>query len=353
MQIFKSLIVLNLLALLVGCNYMPRLDEVLPDKRTEYQSSRDLPALEVPPDLTSDTINESMAIPGEEGPNTLSAYEQQQRNAALSVDSSGALPNEQTLVVRGDRYAVWPELGRFFKEQGHTLELDDAELGVLETAWSEPQNTDAGEVRERFDVFAEPGQKEGTTQLFISHQQQRRTGPDEPWNDAGSNTETQQRLVAEMGAFFGGPMADAATVAEVGGTGSAPAPQGTGSRVPRAEIVNTEAGDVYLSLPNAYDQAWGRTETALTQAGMQIRSADPEAGEYLIAYSSPGNEENKSWFDKLKFWSDDEPPVYRIRLSGTGDRTEVAVRDEKGNGVDDDKARPILGELQRQYNKQL
>ena len=52
-----------LMAMLVGCDSMPSFDDVLPDERQEYRRSRDLPPLEVPPDLTNNT-NDAMAIPG-------------------------------------------------------------------------------------------------------------------------------------------------------------------------------------------------------------------------------------------------------------------------------------------------
>lgn len=353
MQILNNLIFLGLLALLAGCNLLPSMDEVLPDRRTEYQSSRDLPPLEVPPDLTSGSINDSMAIPGEEDANTLSAYEQQQRNAAIGPGSSGALPNEQALTLSGDRYSVWPELGRFLQEQGYALELNDAELGVLETGWLEPQAGADGEIRGRFNIFAEPGQDTDTTLLFISHEQQRRAGPDEPWNDAGSDAEAQQQMVAELNEFFGGPATTGSTTVADTGNAAAATPQDTGSSLPRAEIVNTEGGDVYLSLPSAYDQAWGRTETALNRvAGMQIQNTDSDAGEYLVAYAPPGSEEEKGWFDALKFWSDDEPPLYRIRLTEAGDQTDIVVQDEDGGSLSDDEERSILTAIQNEYNKQ-
>lgn len=51
------------------------------DKRTEYLKSKALPELEVPPDLTSHTIGDLMAVPGEEDPMTLSEFEQKRPNA--------------------------------------------------------------------------------------------------------------------------------------------------------------------------------------------------------------------------------------------------------------------------------
>ena len=49
----KNLILLYCLIFIYGCESLPSFDEVLPDKRTTYRKSKDLPELEIPPDLTA------------------------------------------------------------------------------------------------------------------------------------------------------------------------------------------------------------------------------------------------------------------------------------------------------------
>lgn len=352
MHRLKTLTISAVLVALGGCGFLPSLDKVLPDKRTEYRSARDLPPLEVPPDLTTAGINDKMAIPGEETPNTLSAYEQQQ--AASSSELGGALANEESLTVRGDRFAVWPKLASFWKERGYELELNDAELGVLETAWSEPRDAEQGQVRDRFRVFAEPGSQADTTVLFVSHDLQRRSGADDEWVDAGSDAEKRRQTVAGLYEFFGGKPASnstrvAASEQSAAGTGS----NSRSSNVPRAEIINNEQGQVYMSLPEPFDAAWRNTENAMVRAGMQIRSADIDKGEYVVAYQPPKNEAEEGWFDALKFWESDDAFVYRVSLTGMDDHTELVLRDEEGDWLSTDAAREALGTIQQQYNRQL
>lgn len=353
MHRFKILIVSIVMAAISGCNYLPSLDQVLPDKRTEYRSARDLPPLEVPPDLTTDTISEGMAIPGEESPNTLSAYEQQQRRSA-SGSELGALENEDSLTVRGDRFATWPELSRFWEERGYDLELDDAELGVLETDWSEPRSTADGEARDRFRVFAEPGDQENTTVLFISHDLQRRSGPGDEWLDAGSNTEKRKETVVALYEFFGGKPAATGDTRIASSEGASPsATTRRDSNLPRAEIINTEQGQVYISLPNEFDVAWRTTENAMVRAGMQIRASDRDKGEFVVAYKPPENEADKGWFDSLKFWQGDDATVYRVSLTGVDQHTELVLQDEDGERLSTDPAREVLSTIQNQYNRQI
>lgn len=345
----KTLFCILLLALSSGCGFLPSLDDVLPDQRDEYRSARDMPPLEVPPDLTTDTIGETMAIPGDDSANTLSGYEQQQASRAGGSELGGALADEQSLVLRGDRYTIWPELKRFWTEQGYDLELDDAELGVLETAWSEPRSADEGEVRDRFKVFAEAGSQADTTALFISHDLQRRAIDDDQWQDAGSDAEMRQRLTAELHTFFGGSTAEKTASTDTGrDTGNATRRR---SNVPRAEIINNDKGQVYMSLPNEFEQAWPLIENAMVRVGMQIRSSDVEAGEYLAAYQPQQAESEKGWFDSLKFWSSDEPQIYRVSVTPADQRTELVLRDEDGEWLSGDGARNLLYQIQQQYEQ--
>lgn len=348
----KTLFVIITLVWLTACGFLPELDDVLPDQREAYRDARSLPPLEVPPDLTSSSINDTMAIPGEQMPNTLSAYERQQSagDAALGV----AMADEQTLIVQGDQYAVWPRLQDFWTERGFALELDDVELGVQETTWSEPRTIADGEVRDRYRVFAEPGVDAGTTALFVSHDQQRRAGPAGEWLDAGSDSALRQQAVAALSSYFGGGQQQAAAAPTDASTGTDAAATTTtqqGSRVARAEIINNDQGQVYMSLPEGFEQAWEKLESALTEAGLEVRSAEKEAGEYLVAYQPPEEEEDEGWFDSLMFWSSDEPTLYRVSVSAAAERTELVLRDEDGEWQSDDSARNLLYKIQQQYNR--
>src|SRR2546430_9764238 len=57
-----------------GCG----MDKVLPDKQHEYKKSQSLPDLEVPPDLSSESINDTMAVPEVDanGTATFSTYQE-------------------------------------------------------------------------------------------------------------------------------------------------------------------------------------------------------------------------------------------------------------------------------------
>lgn len=335
-----------------GCQYIPTLDDVLPDRRTEYRQSRTMPDLEIPPDLTAERVGSGLGIPGEEEMTTLSAFEYQQRRMGTGAAAYSG-PDEQWVSVQGSRYDVWPQLREFWQARDFTLDLDDAELGVLETDWSAPRSTAEGEVRDKYKVFAEPGEDDGTTLLFITHVMQRQTqlaDGEVQWVDADGSADMERSTAADLGQFLGGA---APTVAAAGTTGATTVDrEPRRPAIPRPEIVNNEAGQVYLSLPNEYSQAWQLTERALIRSGMNIRSQDAESGEYFVLYSPPEGEQQGGWFSRLAFWrGGDRERAYRVSLTDAGERTELALLDEQGEWQSDDEARAILGMIQRQYEQ--
>ena len=138
-----------------GCGSLPSLDEVLPDNRTKYQKSKALPDLEVPPDLTNEALNDPMVIPDEEDANTLSEFERRKimrEGGHLSNAEMALLDNadEKWLAVQGTTLTVWPKLSEFWLAKGFDMDLNDAELGVLETNFKEMSVDGVVTYREKF-----------------------------------------------------------------------------------------------------------------------------------------------------------------------------------------------------------
>ncbi len=208
-RIIYFIIIAPALSMSLSCSRL-NLDEVVTDKRTEYLKSRDLPALEIPPDLTSDTINESMAIPGEEEATTLSEFEQQkarklsegstETESVESTESAEAVEfeDEQRLTVKGSSLDVWLELRKFWMNKGYRIDLDDAELGVMETEWRE--NSEG--VRDKFRIFSEPGEDETMLVLFISSEREQKNKDE--WAPVARDTELEKAIVEELNMHFQG-----------------------------------------------------------------------------------------------------------------------------------------------------
>ncbi|HEY7841601.1 MAG TPA: outer membrane protein assembly factor BamC [Gammaproteobacteria bacterium] len=337
--------------LLAGCAMIPDIDDVLPDKRVEYKKSESLPDLEVPPDLTAGAINESMAIPNEQQQASLAQYRQEQKAVAAPAPSQTPAPvDQQWVAIRASRFDIWPRLRTYFEGKGFGLELDDAELGVLETGWSAPMDLGGVLHRYKFKVFSEPGAEPDVTVLFVSALAQEQAPGGDAWLDRDQNEALGKQIAGELNLQFNGAgaaLAQSPSAAMPGAAG--PVPAG-----PRAEMMNDEEGRVYLSIPEEFTGAWRHTEAALEQGGFIIDERDSAKGFYRITYfDASAAPEEKGWLSKLAFWKDDanaKGTVYGISLTGMGEKTELIVLNEDGDWETNQDAGRILTIIQNQYN---
>lgn len=354
MKYSLSLIILTLL--LSACDKLPRLDDVLPDKRKEYNRSRALPDLEVPPDLTLEQ-DDNLEIPGEEEPATLSAYQRQKKRGGLSELELLAkqYPGEQALPVPGLSTQVWPELVSYWQENAYSIDLEDAELGVLETDWRE---TDAGDIafRDKFKIFAEPAEDGKNTILFISSERQEKITLGDgnvEWVDEEVDEKREKIVVAEIKKIFYGDEQIIATSNKSSSTSTWTEPTKTQNySIERAKIATSLDDKIYLTVPEEFSIAWRQTEELLDNGVFFLEDKDPEKGLFSIIYAET-EEQEEGFFSKLKFWGDDESngTPYQLSLTGVGDKTEVVVLNDDGDWVSDSDANSILNVLMDEYNR--
>jgi len=364
-MMLKIIFVIIPLLYINACSNMPTLDDVVPDRRGEYRKSEALPDLEVPPDLTTEALNDPLAIPNEEA-TTLSEFERRKNRQGTAVaGAAGAdiLTDEQWLLVKGTVAGIWPELREFWKKKGYTLDLDDTDLGVLETGWLETGSDGISVLRDKFSLFTESGNVPDTTIIFINGERQEKIatgGNDEQWTTIEDSVELEKQMVSELNLFFYGSdaPAGASSLTATAGTGSAAttatyAAASAASR-PRAEMLNLADDKIYLSLPHDFTQAWTLTEDAILKTGMLIENNDRNKGIYYVLYYDQ-NQEEEGMLSKLKFWKDDEPVglEYQLSLTGVGDKTELVVLDSKGDWADKQEASKILTYIQVQYNNAI
>ena len=140
----SRLFTLLLASLLVssGCGIY---DKMAPGaKKADYKKSKPTDALEVPPDLSSNTINDApdaIDIAGttfveEMGGNKPTgggrAVLPSQENMRVERDG-----DQQWLVVYGAPELVWPQVKEFWLQEGFLIRKEDPRVGILETGWLE------------------------------------------------------------------------------------------------------------------------------------------------------------------------------------------------------------------------
>ncbi len=352
----RLFIVLIYVLTTLSCSYLPNMGKILPDKRQEYKKSESLPDLEVPPDLTSEAINDSMTIPNEGS--RLSEYQENRHAVASSkrtIPAAPAGPDEQWVSVRGDTGKIWPRLSSHMVEQGYALELNDEELGVLETTWSEPHIENGFYYRDKFKIFSEPGAEPGLTVLFIANQRQvlakRQDGTDS-WSDKEKSVVAEQKLAGDLNLLFNGGSRD--NIAASSSTGSPVSAQRETTPRQKALVESMDDGKDYLAIPEEFTRAWRHTEIALQRAGLPIDRKDQDKGIYYVTYFDASREEKQGWLSKLKFWGGDDAPEgvpYQVSLTGVGDKTELVILDQDGEWATNNDALQILAIIQNHLNK--
>ncbi|MBI2800809.1 MAG: outer membrane protein assembly factor BamC [Gammaproteobacteria bacterium] len=375
------LIAVCLVLSLSGCSKLiPKLDQVVPDNRIEYRKSKTLPDLEVPPGLTTDAIKDRMAIPEGGQTATYSSYQERvaERKRHQDVEKSAndavrVLDNEHVLAVQGAAKQIWPKLVALMGELNYTLELNDEDLGILETTWIENQEELA---RTKFKIFAEPGQEAGTTVLYISNRSEELVtkGSDQIWQPKARDVEHERVLVDRVqerlvGRPAGTQTAAASVARDAAPTAGEKAPAessfaasettptdaGTEETAPdngKAEIISTGGGKVYLSVLEDFSAAWRSTGVALKRAGIDIDQADKDRGIYFIRVpASEGEIKKRGVLSKLKFWGDNEDYELQLNLTGVGAKTEVVVLDKEGRWETGDISKHVLDRLHSALNR--
>ena len=134
------------LSCLVGCGSINSLMEA---DRIDYKSAGKSSAsrLEIPPDLTQMQRENRYAIPNA-GAMTASVYQQQQAKKPdadkMVVASKGGgdirverAGNQRWLVVNRSPEVLWPQIKDFWQDSGFLINVEQPEVGVMETDWAE------------------------------------------------------------------------------------------------------------------------------------------------------------------------------------------------------------------------
>ncbi len=383
----KQAFLLPLVLGLSGCgvSWFPTLDAVFPDKQRDYQKSEALPDLEVPPDLSTESIKDTTAVPAVDktGAATYSTYRERaakrrdqeprgekrgdrdevsapREEEVLEPDAvrhegvsegrhepaADSSDEEQTIVVKRPVAVIWPELRDFWRKRGYYLALDDQGLGVLETNWRE--NLSKG-VRDQFKLFVEPGRKAGTSVLYLSHSGESRepgaAGEEPVWRAREVDPAVQRVVVEELQRFLAGakpvPRAQRAH-------GTRPGKQRGGQR---AELVRAGQGKRFVRMGEDFMSAWQSTHRALKGAGIQVTERDRTKGVFKLRYGEGAPPEDQGFFSRLAFWEDSNEGDYELHLSAVGEHTELVVLDDDGDWDSGAAANRILELLERELNK--
>ena len=352
----------------VGCGSTPKPSEVFRDSEADYKSSRTMPPLEVPPDLTTSSMDEAMVVPDTEAPTgetVFSNYAGQRsaRGAAIlpvpddiRVERDG---DKRWLVAPGEPDLYWDRVREFWMENGLVIRMEDPAAGVMETDWAEnradiPQGfirSMLGKVgdfvyssatRDKFRVRFERGVEPDTTEIYISHR-----GAEEVekadvrviWEPRPSDPELEAVMLTRLMVYLGVAREKAEKM-----IASKP------RRQSRANMIRDADGQVALDLRDDFSRAWRRTGLALDRVGFTVQDRDRSQGLYFVRYVDPlKDNEDEGLFSKL-FSKEDKPTdvEYQVSLIPEGGMTRVVILDKDGQRDNSDTAGRILSLLHEQ-----
>ena len=361
-------------------------DTLLPDRRPDYRQGKVTQTLEVPPDLTSSTIDDTLMVPeiNPAGSASLSAYAsersgQQQPQArtteavlpsqpGITLEQDG---NQRWLVVAAPVDQVWPKVREFWTSNGFALKRDDATIGIMETDWVEnladiPQDglrailknyldiLYSAPTRDRFRTRLERTADGKSAEVYLTH-----SGVEEVavggasasssntfiWQRRPSDPELEAEMLKRLTVYLGA--SEKRAEVQQAKTGVTP-----GSRV---RLVD-QGGESQLIVSEDYSRAWRLVGLALDSSNYAVEEQNRSQGLYVVEYRDPEQENRKpgdeGWFSKLAFWRSkpEAPPVgtrYRVRLAGQGQQTVVVVRDASDQPDQSAGARQVLDTLQK------
>lgn len=372
------------LAWMTGCGTIDKVkEEFLPDKKkTDYREASEAPTLEVPPDLTSSSIDDGLVVPDiapASGSASLSDYRRERVNTQ-TIRSAAVLPKQDNirvmhdkgtywLVIQGTAQEVWPRMREFWLQSGLLIKREDPRIGILETDWAEnradiPQDFITRNISKLFDslysaatrdkyrVRLEQGSEPGTTELYLTHRGAEEvinesTGSSTIWKPRPSDPELEVEMLRRMMVFFG--------VEETKAQNQFASSQ---DHIDRAVLTQDVNGDANLTVKDDFARAWRRTGLALDRVGFTVEDRDRSRGLYYVRYIDPKKDSNakkeKGLLDKLTFnvfsGSDDvqDKSTYLIRLQEQGAETQVVVLNEKAEPEKSSTALRILTLLHEQ-----
>jgi len=279
--------------------------------------------------------------------------------------------SQRWLVSKQTPEQLWPQLQAFWGERGFQLDVEQKEVGLMETNWNEnraklPQDFirrsigtiidglyDTGE-RDRFRTRLERG-AEGGTEIYISHRGMVEVYTDERkgstmWQPRPADAELEAVMLSRLMLKLGAKEEQAKAV-EVAAAQVAAAPNVTPPAA-RARLLSAEQGNG-LQVDDGFDRAWRRVGLALDRGGFTVEDRDRAQGLYFVRYVEPGSEDAKEpgFFSKL-FSSDKDKAAqanalarYRIALKSQAESTTVTVLNNQGSAETGPAAKRILERL--------
>lgn len=346
----------------------------------QYQASRQMDTLEIPPDLIGPAMERAFRIPDAPG-ERISARELERETSAAPRRASGASPvvlpgstdvqlqrDGQTrwLSVAAPPEALWPQLREFWRTQNLALTRDEPMIGVMETEWAENRAGiplgatrsvlaralgtlyDAG-TRDQYTLRVERPER-GGTEVFISHRGAVEEGGPEGmasrWVIRDSDPALEAEMLSRLLVFL--------TTGEVSGTAVAAQETDDFERTGQVDLVERD-GQPMLVIRGEPDALWRRLGLALDRTGFMVDEQSRATGSFLVTYRPDiaGGAEKPGFFGRVfggRGSRSREDARYQVRMTAAGDGRDLQIvaLSLDGEPLSSRDARFVLEQIQPQ-----
>ena len=356
-------------SILFGLNGCSMLKEMLVPKPIDYASARQIPALDIPPDLTKPTTDTHFQVADSTAQTgtTYSAYSAEQNSQNSSTNCTAAngagstadtiklkrAGSERWLVVNQPGDKLWPQLKTFWQDNGFVISQSDPATGIMETAWTgnnakaaqdtihnatdkQLDSLYASSERDKYRTRLEPSASDpNQTEIYISHRGMREvpdcsSGHHPEWQPSPPNPELEAGMLSRLMVSLGVTQAraDAMLAAQ--------------NNVEQAKINQSSDGSTLLTDNESFDGAWQRVGLALDRNNFVVMNRDRTKGIYYIRFLN----QKSGFFSKLLFWRNANSQ-YQISLAENpgATHTDIRVLDAKGKPAKPEITHQIINSL--------
>ena len=341
-------------------------------RKIDYKSTRTLPPLDVPPDLSVPEGGKA-ATEAAPGAATYSGFVTEKGTSTKASVGGDVLPDIDgirlqrdgqirwlTVKLSADR--LWPKVREFVLNNGLIIDKENPQTGVIETDWAENRakvGTSFQKVlakslgtlystgmRDKFRIRLEKGSEPGTTEIYLSHRGMEEiivtkgSGSDigeTKWgprpSDPGLEAEMLRLLMVSLG------MKEDKAKSLVASAAATPPAE-------RAKLAR-EGAATSLSLPEDFERAWRRIGLALDRTSFTVEDRDRSKGIYYVRYIDPDNLQKKKGFFSRMFSGKDKEPTneYQILIKGDATASRVDVLSKDGTPEQSKTSERILNLL--------
>ncbi len=336
----KRILVASVLAIFIsGCGFLPKLDSVVPDNRDKFRKAETMPPLEVPPDLSSQRINDDIAGSGNSAA-SYSEFEEAENNPlaaryGVRGQSKPSLAGEGStrhLVVPGERALTWSRILDFWAETAVSVTRQDERIGLMDTS------SDAAGYAYRLRM--ERGDSSKSSNIYLSGQ-----GKSE---DSQKNEAMLRKLADFLGVLYQADQKQAQAAA----TPRQASPTAVAAAI-RLELVDNTAGGQALMVGEDFATVWKKVGRVLDSRGFAVEDRNRGNGTYFMRYIDPLTERKKpGLLKKLAFWRDDvdnNPEEFSyVKLISDAAETRIVILDVDEKIDSSERASRLLQLLREQ-----